>query len=80
MICPECNKNKPFKHFCGKDNVLKFETCRDCRLTPLAEKVSRAEIVKASSISRVSGTYVPPAWDIRKGSDAFLRVPSRRFT
>jgi hypothetical protein len=78
--CAECGKTKPTKLFCGKNNVVQFDNCRECRMTPHAEKVSRAEVVKASSISKMAGFYKPQPWSVRAGSDAFLRVPSRRFT
>jgi hypothetical protein len=77
MTCPECNKTKPHKYFCGKHNIAIFETCRDCRMTPHAERVARAEVVKASTVSKMAGTYTPAPWNIRNGSDAFMRIKSR---
>lgn len=79
LTCPECNRTRPTKLFCGKDNIVQFDNCRDCRMTPHAERVARAEVVKKSSISRTSGTYKPEPWNVRQGADAFLRIQSRRF-
>jgi len=62
LTCVECGKHKAKKLFCGKDNIVQFDNCRDCRMTPLAEKVARREIVQKSSVHRGLGKYTPAPW------------------
>lgn len=77
ITCTECLQSKATKYYQGRNGNIISTACRSCRNTPHAERVARQEIVKASTISKMSGRYDPPAWNVRKGSDEFLSIKSR---
>jgi hypothetical protein len=81
ITCVCCGQSKIDKEFkTGKLKDALADTCRFCRETTPEDRERLQEKVAASTVSKMSGRYDPSPWHIRAGSDAFLRIPSRRLT
>jgi hypothetical protein len=81
ITCVCCGQSKIDKEFkTGKLKDALADTCRFCRETTAEDRAEMQRKVAASTVSKMAGIYTPQPWNIRKGADEFLRVPSRRLT
>lgn len=78
ITCIDCGGTKTDKEFkTGKHNNVLGALCKYCRETPREVRDELQRKVAASTISKMAGTYTPPAWNIRIGADEFLSIKSR---
>lgn len=79
ITCAKCLKQKPIRSFrTNSRNYMNLkEVCETCRTATDADREAwKQTAAKASTVSKLEGTYVPPTWHTREGSDAFTKIRS----